>query len=258
MAARIIHGGNPRLRFGGYEGLLARSGLGITRPTTPLAPDSDFDLRGVHILPPSEVLGLDLGPDTIENSTLQNGREIDLVTHDAKKFFLLLLKKNGYVLEQLYSPLVLRTSAEHEELKSIARGCVTRHHSYHYLHFAAGQWRLLEKRPTVKALLYVYRVLLTGIHLMQSGEIEANLDNLQTRFNAKLSLSFIPELIHRKTVAKEKSPLAESEFAFHRGEFNRLHAELESAAQATSLPDRPSSRSQLHDLLVRVRGNRES
>lgn len=215
--------------------------------------DSDYDLRGVHILPASEVVGLDKGPDTIEHSTVHNGLEIDLVTHDVKKFFLLLLKKNGYVLEQLYSPLVVRTSPEHEELKSIARGCVTRHHSYHYLHFAAGQWRLLEKKPTVKALLYVYRVLLTGIHLMQSGEIEANLVQLHSSFHSSLNLPYIPELIHRKATAREKSPLAESEFTFHRSEFTRLHATLEIASQSTSLPDRPSSRPQLHDLLLRLR-----
>jgi uncharacterized protein len=217
------------------------------------SPDSDFDLRGVHILPLPEVVGLEFGPDTIENSTVHNGLEIDLVAHDAKKFFLLLLKKNGYVLEQLYSPLIIQTSPEHEELKSMARGCVTRHHSYHYLHFASGQWRLLEKKPTVKALLYVYRVLLTGIHLMQSGEIEANLTHLHTLFHSSLNLPYIPELIHRKTNAREKSPLAESEFAFHRAEFTRLHAALELASQSTSLPDRPSCRLQLHDLLLRLR-----
>ncbi|BBD69863.1 hypothetical protein NIES4072_28010 [Nostoc commune NIES-4072] len=54
----------------------------------------------------------------------------------------MLLKKNGYVLEQLYSPLILTTSTEHEELKFIAKNCFTRHHSYHYLGFAATQWKL--------------------------------------------------------------------------------------------------------------------
>jgi len=28
------------------------------------------------------------------------------------------LKKNGYVLEQLYSPLIVHTTPEHEKLKS--------------------------------------------------------------------------------------------------------------------------------------------
>ena len=100
------------------------------------SPDSDFDLRGVHVLPVREVIRLDAGRETIEVARDEPGLELDLVTHDARKFFGLLLKKNGYVLEQLYSPLVLHTSPEHEELKSIARGCVTKHHAHHYFGFA--------------------------------------------------------------------------------------------------------------------------
>src|SRR5215211_3297019 len=99
------------------------------------SPDSDYDLRGVHILPACEVVGLDDGQETVEMSQVREGLELDLVTHDARKFLLLLLKKNGYVLEQLYSPLVLHTTPEHEELKAIARHCIRRHHSHHYLGF---------------------------------------------------------------------------------------------------------------------------
>ena len=80
------------------------------------SPDSDFDLRGVHLLPLEEVVGLRTGPETIEKSGVRDGVEIDLVTHDARKFFGLLLKKNGYVLEQVFSPLVVHTTPEHAEL----------------------------------------------------------------------------------------------------------------------------------------------
>src|SRR6478752_2252116 len=73
------------------------------------SPDSDYDLRGVHELPLQEVLGLQPQHETREQSGVHNGLEIDLVTHDVKKFFGLLLKKNGYVLEQLYSPLVIHS-----------------------------------------------------------------------------------------------------------------------------------------------------
>src|SRR6476469_1010088 len=73
------------------------------------SPDSDFDLRGVHVLPVEEVVGLRVGPETIEQSGRRDDLDLDLVTHDVKKFFDLLLKKNGYVLEQVYSPLVVET-----------------------------------------------------------------------------------------------------------------------------------------------------
>lgn len=59
------------------------------------SPDSDVDLRGVHVLPAREVLGLDTGPETIESSHVRVGLEVDLVTHDARKFFTLLLRRNG-------------------------------------------------------------------------------------------------------------------------------------------------------------------
>ena len=54
--------------------------------------------------------------------------EMDLVTHDVLKFFALLLKSNVYVLEQLYSPMIVQTAAEHAELQSIAIGCAMRDH----------------------------------------------------------------------------------------------------------------------------------
>jgi predicted nucleotidyltransferase len=215
------------------------------------SPDSDYDLRGVHILPIEEVVGLDVGRETIEVSTEHADMEIDLVTHDAHKFFLMLLKKNGYVLEQLYSPLIVKSSPEHEELKSIARKCITRHHVYHYRHFAETQWELLEKQqpPTAKALLYVYRVLLTGTHLMQTGEVEANLAHL----NEKYHLPYIEELIRLKTSSTEKGGIPEKDLVFHRQEFETLQSRLTVAAEKTSLPDKASARPQLHDLLVRLR-----
>src|ERR1700723_158070 len=160
------------------------------------SPDSDYDLRGVHVLPVRDVVGLDTGTETIELSETRENIELDLVTHDIKKFFKMLLKKNGYVLEQLYSPLVVHSTPEHEELKAIAKGCITRHHSHHYLGFAETEWKLLNKEsPTkIKPLLYVYRVLLTGIHMMRTGEVEANLVKLNERY----PLPYMPELVARK------------------------------------------------------------
>ncbi|MFE1743930.1 DNA polymerase beta superfamily protein [Coleofasciculus sp. H7-2] len=215
------------------------------------SPDSDYDLRGSHILPVSEVVGLDIGRETIEVSEVRNNLEIDLVTHDVKKFFSLLLRKNGYVLEQLYSPLILHTTPEYEELKEIAKGCITRHHSHHYFGFANTQWRLFEKEDThrVKPLLYVYRVLLTGIHLMQTGGIEANLLHLNKTFK----LPYIPELIERKLAGAEKSVLEDADIAFYQGEFDRLRGELEEASQSSHLPESPSTKDALNDLLVRLR-----
>lgn len=215
------------------------------------SPDSDYDLRGVHILPVREVIGLDPGRETIEVSEMRGDLELDLVTHDVKKFFGLLLKKNGYVLEQLYSPLMLHTTPEHEELKIIARDCITKHHSHHYFGFAETQWKLFDKeRPRrVKPLLYVFRVLLTGIHLMRTGVIEANLVTM----NQDFKLSYIDELIARKLSGPEKGTLDDSDIEFYQQEYERLRGELEASFQASHLPEAPSCRAELNDLLLRLR-----
>lgn len=213
--------------------------------------DSDFDLRGMHLLPLEELVGLAVRHETIEKSGIHDGLEIDLVTHDAGKFLRLMLKKNGYVLEQLLSPLIVTTTPEHEELKSIAPACITRYHAYHYLGFAATQWKLFEKEdpPRVKPLLYVYRVLLTGIHLMQTGDIQANL----VRLNDEFQLPYLAGLIDRKVQGEEKARLEQSDLQFHRDEYQRLRDKLELAFQASQLPERPTGGAALNDLLVRLR-----
>src|ERR1700739_2996092 len=207
------------------------------------SPDSDFDLRGVHLLPLAGVVGLTTGQETVEKSGVHDGLELDLVTHDARKFFGLLLKRNGYVLEQLYSPLVVHTSPEHQELKEIAKGCITRYHSHHYLGFAATQWELFEKEQPrrIKPLLYTYRVLLTGIPLVNTGEVEANLVCLNEEFR----LSGISELVARKSSGKEQSILADADVDAHRSEYERLRCELEAASERSHLPEAPSARAAL-------------
>jgi predicted nucleotidyltransferase len=223
------------------------------------SPDSDFDLRGAHVLPLEMVLGLDAKHETVESAKIIDGLDMDIVSHDVKKFFGLLLKKNGYVLEQLFSPLVVHTTPEHEELKAICRshassvtGVITKHHANHYFGFAETQWKLfLKESPRrVKPLLYVYRVLLTGIHLMRTGQIEANLVTL----NQEFQLPCIPDLVGRKTCG-EDSPLTDADITFHESEYQRLRGVLQSAYESSPLPESAddTTRQALNDLLVRIR-----
>lgn len=215
------------------------------------SPDSDYDLRGVHLLPLKEVVGLQTGEETREISEVRDGLELDLVTHDAKKFFGLMLRPNGYVLEQIFSPLVVMSHPAFPQLKELARGCITKNHRHHYRGFAENQWKLFSKEepPRVKPLLYVYRVLLTGIHLMRTGEVEANL----TILNRDFRLPHIDELVDRKLSHAEKSPLPNAEIEFHRREFERLLLALDRAAESSGLPDSATAQAGLNDLLVALR-----
>jgi predicted nucleotidyltransferase len=215
------------------------------------SPDSDFDLRGAHILPARELLGLYPVKDTLTLEAFRGPIELDLVTHDIAKFFTLLLKPNGYVQEQLHSPLIVHTTPEHAELREIAKTCLTRFHHHHYLGFAATQWGLFQKEtpPRVKPLLYTYRVLLTGIHLMRTGHIEANLVTLNEEFR----LPYLPDLITRKLEGKEKTTLEAPELALHQSEYHRLVQTLEQAGAESHLPTEPSAKPALNDLLLRLR-----
>ncbi|QDV25444.1 nucleotidyltransferase domain-containing protein [Aureliella helgolandensis] len=215
------------------------------------SPDSDFDLRGVHLLPLEQVIGLDHGQETVEKEGWYDGLEIDLVTHDAAKYFALMLKRNGYVLEQIFSPWVVFTTPEHEQIKSLAAQCITQQHAHHYLGFASRQWQLFRQGvpPRVKPLLYTYRVLLTGIHLMQTGRIEANLLAL----NRHEGLPYIDELVARKLSGPECQVLNTVDFQFDEGEYQRLTRKLEKAHEASFLPEQPAAKAELHNLLVKMR-----
>jgi predicted nucleotidyltransferase len=218
--------------------------------------DSDYDLRGAHVLPASAVLGLDPPQETVELTDAQEGVRIEYVSHDVKKYFSLLLRRNGYVLEQIFSPLIVDTGREHEELKAIARTCITRGHAQHYLGFAEQQWKLVERKaqseklgPTVKAVLYVYRVLLTGIHLMRTGEVEANLLSLNEEFR----LPQVPDLVARKVTGSEAEVLSVADMRFHETEYHRLRSMLEDVAAASTLAMEPAGHGALNDLLLRLR-----
>jgi predicted nucleotidyltransferase len=215
------------------------------------SPDSDYDLRGVHVLSLREVVSLNPRHETVEVSADREGLELDLVTHDVEKFCRLLLRPNGYVLEQLCSPLVVHTTSAHAELRALVPRLVTRHHAHHYLGFAETQWRLFDKEQPrrVKPLLYVFRVLLTGIHLMRTGVVEPNLVTL----NETYRLPYIAELVARKLAGPEHGTLDDGNIALFAAEYARLRGELEAARDSSRLPDEPGCRDAVNDLLVRVR-----
>lgn len=217
------------------------------------SPDSDFDVRGVHILPLPDVLRLNDGQERVGVMRDEQGLELDLTTHDIKPYFERLLNKNGNMLEQIYSPHVLHTTPYHEELKAIAKDCVTRFYAYHYLGFSARKWEEFAAQPAdakqVKTLLYVYRVLFTGLHLMRTGDPVADLNELNQVFQQ----SFVDDLIAFKQETGETATLNDVDVAFHRREYERLHEELDAAKDNTHLPENPSGVAALDDLLVRVR-----
>lgn len=211
--------------------------------------DSDVDLRGVHLLPAAELVGLREPDETRSRMWFHDGVEMDLVTHDLRKFVRLMLRRNGYVLEQLLSPLVVHTTDAHRELASLAPGVLTSHHAHHYRGFATTQWRLFEKTGELKPLLYTFRVLLTGIHLMRSGQVQADLPTLVEQ--TAQAPAYLPDLIAAK--AEREHGAADIDHARVSGDVERLHTLLDEAQGASALPDAPSAYDALHAFVVRVR-----
>ncbi|MFF4089683.1 DNA polymerase beta superfamily protein [Streptomyces nigra] len=210
--------------------------------------DSDVDLRGVHLLPAADLVGLREPDETRSRMWVRDGVEMDLVTHDLRKFVRLMLRRNGYVLEQLLSPLVVHTTDAHRELAGLAPGVLTTHHAHHYRGFATTQWRLFERTGELKPLLYTFRALLTGIHLMRGGGIEAHLPTLLEAVDAP---GYLPELIAAK--AEREHGDAGVEHARVAADVERLHAVLDEARADSALPDAPSVHDALHAFVVRIR-----
>ncbi|WP_420076132.1 DNA polymerase beta superfamily protein [Streptomyces sp. JL3001] len=210
--------------------------------------DSDVDLRGVHLLPTADLVGLREPDETRSRMWLRDGVEMDLVTHDLRKFVRLMLRRNGYVLEQLLSPLVVHTTDAHRELTDLAPGVLTSHHAHHYRGFAGKQWRLFEKTGELKPLLYTFRALLTGVHLMRSGEVQAHLPTLLGEVDAP---GYLPELIEAK--AAREHGAADVDHARVAADVERLHGVLDEAQAASVLPDAPAAHDALHAFVVRIR-----
>ncbi len=186
------------------------------------SPDSDIDLRGSHRLPLRAVIGLNVPDQTLERKLDLAGVEVELVSHDLGKYLRLLVKNNGYVLEQILSPLVVSGEEFLDELRPLARRCITRHHYHHYRGFLATQRKLLDKQPPrlVKAVLYAYRVSLTGVALVHPGREEPG--RTCHRLAEEYRRPYLAELIAQKR--EEKGPASELDWSFHDAQLRELEA----------------------------------
>jgi predicted nucleotidyltransferase len=108
---------------------------------------------------------------------------------------------------------------------------------------------MFEEEPRVKTLLYVYRTLLTGIHLVRAGEVQASLPILLDEYPQP----GVAELIAAKRSGAEKMGLALADVDRHRGAYQDLVGRLERAEASSPLPDRPTGSEALEAFLIRVR-----
>ena len=212
--------------------------------------DSDVDLRGSHRLPLESIVGLSKPNETVDFTGMHEGIEVDLVSHDVGKYLNLLVRNNGYILEQVFSPLVVMGQSFLDELRPIAMNCITKNHFYHYRGFFGTQRKLIRKQDpvTAKAVLYAYRVLCTGIHLLNTGEVITDLKFL----SGEMGLNFISELIEAKVREKVEFKFDVKE---HLEKLDELEKQMELAFADSKLRDNPD-RKAVNELLVRLRLDR--
>jgi predicted nucleotidyltransferase len=212
------------------------------------SPDSDVDLRGSFAVPLDKILSLDTPRETLEPKGFVGSVEVEAVGHEIAKYLRLLVKPNGYVLEQILSPLVVLTSPEHDELKALARASLSKRLYHHYAGFAKGEWRDYQKPgvgKTVKRLLYLHRVLMTGIVLLNEGVVEANLQNLNTRFGLNLE-----PLLAMKT--REQAEIAGDD-GVYTAAIAGLFERMETAREQSPLPEDVPNKAAINDFLVHLR-----
>ena len=213
--------------------------------------DSDFDLKAIHLAPAAELLGLDEPRATEQFLGDVDGLEIDFTSHEARGALSRLLRGDGNVLERILSPYLVAPAAPDQrlaELRALALGSLSRRFHRHYAGFFRGMVQLYdrERGGKIKTLLYIFRVALTGVHLLREGALLADLEALIERYPH--------DPVRELFALKEQAELATVEDdAPYLALVPALERELDAALEASPLPEEPPNRAALDDWLRRWR-----
>jgi len=213
--------------------------------------DSDIDLKGIHLAPTEKLLGFNQPSDTFDKLEVFDGTECDYTSHEAGKALKLLLRGNGNILERLLSTYQLYEGDLLAEMAELARNSISKRFAPHYRGYFVGMQRehKQSEAPTAKKLLYSFRVALTGIHLLQTGELDADLNTLAFKYG----FDDIPTLIKRKTDGDEKAILTPEEDGLYRRHWPLLEQQLIEALSSSSLPEEPQNMAECEAWLVGMR-----
>src|SRR4051812_600927 len=139
------------------------------------SPDSDLDLKAIHVEKTADLLGFEVPASTVNRMEIIDGVEIDYTSNELAQALAGILGGNGNYIERALGRMVAHPSALLAELRPLTQRSLSRRVHRHYRGFAMNQLRFVEKEPTAKKLLYVLRTTLTGIHLLETGELESDL-----------------------------------------------------------------------------------
>ncbi|MGE0867131.1 MAG: nucleotidyltransferase domain-containing protein [Kofleriaceae bacterium] len=143
------------------------------------SPDSDLDLKSVHISPTSELVRLAPLAQVSDRVEVIDGVELDYGSNELAAVLRGAIKGNGNFLERILGELVLGgDEVLLAEARRVVRPLLSRRVARHYAGFAASQLRLFDDKPTAKRALYVLRTTATGRHALIHGEIVTDVTRL--------------------------------------------------------------------------------
>jgi len=199
------------------------------------SPDSDLDLKCVHVAPTRDLVKLVPSAGGADATTIRSGVEIDYGSNELGAVVRGVVKGNGNFIERLLGDLVLDADAPLlAALRPLVRAALSRRAHRHYAGFAESQRRAAVERPTAKRVLYVLRTALTGHHLLRTGELVTDL----TRLMDDHGVGSARELIAIKQRG-EKTALGDDDFARWKDELSRVLTELDAAVETSILPHEP-------------------
>jgi predicted nucleotidyltransferase len=148
-------------------------------------------------------------------------------------------------------PFVVLTSPEHEALRALAQASLSRTSFRHYAGYFNGMCREHANRPEprAKSILYTFRVALTGVHLLKTGQMEADVTVNAPRYG----FDQILELVERKAATAEQVVLAPEEDQRFRALWPRLEKMLQDACDTSPLPEQPPNREDIERWLIKLR-----
>lgn len=144
------------------------------------SPDSDLDLKCVHVAPTRRLVGLSPPSDPPDRIVIIDGVEVDYGSNELGPVLDGCLKGNGNYLERIFGALVMGGNRELlAEAREVVRPTFSRRCMRHYRGFATSQLKSFEEKPTAKRALYVLRTAASGRHLLMRGEVETDVANMR-------------------------------------------------------------------------------
>ena len=214
------------------------------------SPDSDIDLKGIHVFPAASLLGLSSPTLSYDFLGDWQGREFDFTLNELGKAASLILSGNGNVLERMLGPMPVLTTPHGTTFMKLVQGALSKRFVKHYLGFFRGMQREAEveakaQRLSAKTLLYAYRVPLTGIHLLRTGTLETNVQPLAQHYG----WSMVATLVDVKSKA-EFETVPPDLLDTCRSDFRELETELQAALHASNLPDEAENRNDIERFII--------